>query len=217
MNCQWSAWSPWSSCSSSCGSGFKDRIRHVYSHAMYGGRPCFGPSSQRGECHSGYSLCIGLSLRISNTCGYKTILLRFQLTVNGQTGAPGAHAQALAQGPRRATEIILFRQCMEGHHAMDQGLSFKPASPGTRHVEVCLIPPDLYFMWLQNDIFPFLVDCQWGNWGSWQSCTKSCGNGTQRRNRDVDTYQMYGGDACDYGLSSDTRRCFLIEVCRSYA
>ena len=29
----------------------------------------------------------------------------------------------------------------------------------------------------------FLVNCQWATWGSWQSCSASCGGGTKKRIR----------------------------------
>ena len=52
----------------------------------------------------------------------------------------------------------------------------------------------------------FSVNCQWGSWGSWHSCSKSCGWGTQTRYRYKSVYAQYGGNEC-YGSSSETQSC----------
>ena len=51
----------------------------------------------------------------------------------------------------------------------------------------------------------FLVNCQWGEWNQYSTCSKSCGNGTQTRSRSKSVIEKYGGK-CD-GSSTQTISC----------
>ena len=53
--------------------------------------------------------------------------------------------------------------------------------------------------------FVFLADCIWNSWEDWSACTKTCGGGTQMRNRRVATQETKGG-SCD-GESSEHQDC----------
>ena len=47
----------------------------------------------------------------------------------------------------------------------------------------------------------------WSNWGAWDTCTVTCGGGTNSRNRTCDNpAPSYGGATCD-GESSDDDDC----------
>ena len=50
------------------------------------------------------------------------------------------------------------------------------------------------------------VNCQWGEWGDFTSCTKTCGEGRKIRYRVVYQEAMHGGDAC-LGNSTDIQTC----------
>ena len=50
-----------------------------------------------------------------------------------------------------------------------------------------------------------IVNCTWSDW-TWDSCSKSCGNGTQNATRTIAEPAAHGGIACT-GPSSDTRSC----------
>ena len=55
------------------------------------------------------------------------------------------------------------------------------------------------------------MDCQWGTWEPWTSCTDSCdpngdGNANQTRTR-ADTTEDNGGDPCNAADGTDTQLC----------
>ena len=43
----------------------------------------------------------------------------------------------------------------------------------------------------------FLVNCQWAAWGSWQSCSVTCGGGTKQRTRTKSILAQNGGLDCN--------------------
>ena len=50
----------------------------------------------------------------------------------------------------------------------------------------------------------FVVDGQWGDWGPWQRCSETCGEGTKERYRRCDQPRaQYGGREC---VGSETQR-----------
>ena len=51
-----------------------------------------------------------------------------------------------------------------------------------------------------------IVDCVWGAYDAWSTCSKTCGGGVQIRTRKVDTHAENGGAACT-GLSSEQQDC----------
>ena len=53
------------------------------------------------------------------------------------------------------------------------------------------------------------MDGGYGNWSSYDNCTKTCGSGTQQRNRTCNNpTPMHGGKNCTLlGTSVETRTC----------
>ena len=54
--------------------------------------------------------------------------------------------------------------------------------------------------------FLFLVNCSWDEFSSWTTCTKTCGGGTQVRQRQVKVPAQFGGEACEGG-QAEQRVC----------
>lgn len=50
------------------------------------------------------------------------------------------------------------------------------------------------------------TDCQWGHWDIWEECSRSCGGGSQRRERSVKVAAMDGGNDCK-GLRFQVQDC----------
>ena len=58
-----------------------------------------------------------------------------------------------------------------------------------------------------NTFLTFPVDGSWTSWGSWASCSETCGGGVQSRTRSCSNpAPQYGGANC-VGMSSSTQRC----------
>ena len=51
-----------------------------------------------------------------------------------------------------------------------------------------------------------VVDCVWEDWGPWQTCTVTCGDGKILRNRGVNTEARFGGKNCT-GNNTDEQDC----------
>ena len=54
-------------------------------------------------------------------------------------------------------------------------------------------------------VFLLSVDCQWGQWGRWTSCTKTCGGGIQTKTR-IQKHAETGGRSC-LGKTFKDRHC----------
>ena len=55
-----------------------------------------------------------------------------------------------------------------------------------------------------TDLCP--VDCEWGPYGEWSSCSKTCGGGETSRTRQVMVPESNGGQACE-GEETETKTC----------
>ena len=54
--------------------------------------------------------------------------------------------------------------------------------------------------------FIFLEHCKWSSWGRWSKCSKSCGGGSQKRQRTVAKTDKHGGKAC-VGSNTERKTC----------
>ena len=52
--CEFGQWQSWSDCSTSCGEGYRSRLRSVANLADAGGAQCNGLLSEVTGCHAGY-------------------------------------------------------------------------------------------------------------------------------------------------------------------
>ena len=58
------------------------------------------------------------------------------------------------------------------------------------------------------------LDCVWGEWASWGSCSKTCGPGTIVRTRAIKVQATNGGEKCT-GESKEHKDC-QIKPCDTF-
>ena len=56
------------------------------------------------------------------------------------------------------------------------------------------------------ELLIFTVNCVWGAWSAWETCSVTCGGGTQDRNRAVSQQALFGGNECA-GTGQETQSC----------
>ena len=87
-------------------------------------------------------------------------------------------------------------------------------------------PSKFLFVWVMTQYLIFtsyLVNCQWGGWSQYSTCSKSCGGGTQAKSRSKTVEEKYGGKCSN--SYKETRACntqncpgnFLFQKLSSYS
>ena len=69
-------------------------------------------------------------------------------------------------------------------------------------------PSKFLFVWLMTQYLislSYLVNCQWGGWSQYSTCSKSCGGGTQAKSRSKTVKEKYGGKCSN--TYKETRAC----------
>ena len=50
------------------------------------------------------------------------------------------------------------------------------------------------------------VNCQWAEWEAWQTCSHTCGDGSQSRTRTKEQQAQHGGSDCE-GSDTESQAC----------
>uniref|UniRef100_A0AAR2L9X5 Adhesion G protein-coupled receptor B1a n=1 Tax=Pygocentrus nattereri TaxID=42514 RepID=A0AAR2L9X5_PYGNA len=207
-------WSPWSVCSATCGEGWQSRTRFCVSVSY--STQCSGPLREQRPCNntavcpvhgawdewSPWSLC-------SSTCGrgYRD---------RTRTCKPPQFGGDACVGPEKQTKFCNIAVCpVDGVWNEWSAWSSCSAScsNGTmQRTRECNGPSyggsECQGEWLQTrDCFlrECPVDGRWQPWSAWSSCTKTCGGGSQQRQR-VCYGPFFGGEPCP-GDREEVRRC----------
>ncbi|KAK6167247.1 hypothetical protein SNE40_021325 [Patella caerulea] len=161
----WGNWGSWDQCSTTCGSGTKQRIRLCNNPTpQLGGQPCPGNSTQITSCEE--TIC----------------------PINGGWGEWGLWNPC-------------SRSCGEGYRSRDRKCnSPRPQFGGLKCIgsatetEICLTQR-------------CAVDGDWNDWTSWSSCTLSCGGGSRARSRECNNPPPQLGGAFCVGSDSQKDYC----------
>ncbi|XP_043861300.1 adhesion G protein-coupled receptor B1 isoform X3 [Dromiciops gliroides] len=210
-------WSPWSVCSTTCGEGWQTRTRFCVSSSY--STQCSGPLREQRQCNnsaicpvhgtwdewSPWSLC-------SSTCGRG-------FRDRTRTCRPPQFGGNPCEGPEKQTKFCNIALCpgraVDGNWNEWSSWSScsSSCSNGTQQrTRECNGPSyggaECQGHWAETrDCFlrQCPVDGKWQAWGTWGSCSTTCGGGTQRRDRACHG-PFFGGEACQ-GPKEEYRQC----------
>uniref|UniRef100_A0A673BSW5 Adhesion G protein-coupled receptor B1a n=1 Tax=Sphaeramia orbicularis TaxID=375764 RepID=A0A673BSW5_9TELE len=207
-------WSAWSVCSATCGEGWQSRTRFCVSSSY--STQCSGPLREQRPCNnsavcpvhgawdewSPWSLC-------SSTCGrgYRS---------RTRTCTPPQFEGDPCEGPEKQTKFCNIAVCpVDG--VWNEWSSWSSCSAtcsnGTmQRTRECNGPSyggsECRGEWLET-VDCFLGECpvdgKWQPWSLWSGCSKTCGGGSQQRNR-ICYGPFFGGQPCP-GDREEVRRC----------
>uniref|UniRef100_A0A8C2X0W2 Adhesion G protein-coupled receptor B1 n=1 Tax=Cyclopterus lumpus TaxID=8103 RepID=A0A8C2X0W2_CYCLU len=185
-------WSAWSVCSATCGEGWQSRTRFCVSSSY--STQCSGPLREQRPCNnsavcpvhgawdewSPWSLC-------SSTCGRG---YRFRM----RTCAPPQFGGDPCDGPEKQTKFCNIAVCpVDGvwnEWSNWSSCSASCSNGTTQRTRECNGPSyggsECRGEWLET-VDCFLGECpvdgKWQPWSLWTGCTKTCGGGSQQKNR----------------------------------
>ncbi|XP_071325001.1 adhesion G protein-coupled receptor B1 [Trachinotus anak] len=207
-------WSAWSVCSATCGEGWQSRTRFCVSSSY--STQCSGPLREQRPCNnsavcpvhgawdewSPWSLC-------SSTCGrgYRS---------RTRTCTPPQFGGDPCEGPEKQTKFCNIAVCpVDG--VWNEWSSWSSCSAscsnGTmQRTRECNGPSyggsECRGEWLET-VDCFLGECpvdgKWQPWSLWSGCSKTCGGGSQQRNR-ICYGPFFGGQPCP-GEREEVQRC----------
>uniref|UniRef100_A0A8C6LSW7 Thrombospondin type-1 domain-containing protein 7A n=1 Tax=Nothobranchius furzeri TaxID=105023 RepID=A0A8C6LSW7_NOTFU len=215
QDCVVSEYSPWTSCSKTCGTGLRNRVRSVLVPPLFGGGIC--PNlTEFQSCKPG--LCTGpeglYSLRVGpwSPCALPQTRTARQVKrrkgkgqgLRERTGVKDPETRELIQKKRNRNRLNRqespFWDIQVGFQTRDVVLC-------SCHQNALCLPRDLPLT-IQSCVLP--KDCQVTEWTQWSSCSKTCldlesprGNCTRRRQ----VLQFPVGDGADCPPLEETLSC----------
>ncbi|XP_031566331.1 uncharacterized protein LOC116301419 [Actinia tenebrosa] len=218
VNGNWTAWSSWDSCSATCGGGSQSRTRACTNPApSNGGCNCEGPSSETQVCATNACPVNGKWsswnswTRCPVTCGSG---------VQSRTRDCGRNFGRNCEGPSSETQICATNACpVNGNWTAWSSWDSCSATCGggsQSRTRECTNPapvnggrncegPSSETQICATNACP--VNGNWTAWSSWDSCSATCGGGSQSRTREcTNLAPVNGGSNCE-GPSSETQIC----------
>ncbi|KAL3870898.1 hypothetical protein ACJMK2_038929 [Sinanodonta woodiana] len=225
----WSDWTEWSDCTVTCDNGTTTRTRDCSNPVpAHGGKVCAGNSTETFHCsinkcpvHGAWSVWSGWSL-CSVTCG--TGLTHRRRNCDNPTPS---HDGNMCFG-----DPIEYNLCTKGTCAVNGGWAAwgswtsctTTCGKGISHrARTCSNPTQANggdycvgdeLQYSECEISSCTVNGGWTLWGSWSTCSSSCGNGIQHRDRTcTNPVPANGGRYCD-GQPTDYSNC-QIQSCEA--
>ncbi|XP_039864414.1 adhesion G protein-coupled receptor B1 isoform X2 [Simochromis diagramma] len=212
-------WSSWSVCSATCGEGWQSRTRFCVSSSY--STQCSGPLREQRPCNNS-AVCPAALIAVhgawdewspwslcSSTCGrgYRS---------RTRTCTPPQFGGDPCEGPEKQTKFCNIAVCpVDG--VWNEWSSWSSCSAscsnGTmQRTRECNGPSyggaECRGEWLET-VDCFLGECpvdgKWQTWSLWSGCSKTCGGGSQQRNR-ICYGPFFGGQPCP-GEREEVRSC----------
>ncbi|XP_035984670.1 adhesion G protein-coupled receptor B1 isoform X3 [Fundulus heteroclitus] len=212
-------WSAWSVCSATCGEGWQSRTRFCVSSSY--STQCSGPLREQRPCNNS-AVCPAALIAVhgtwdewspwslcSSTCGrgYRS---------RTRTCTPPQFGGDPCDGPEKQTKFCNIAVCpVDG--VWNEWSSWSSCSAtcsnGTmKRTRECNGPSyggsECRGDWMET-FDCFLGDCpvdgKWQPWSLWSGCSKTCGGGSQQRNRNC-FGPFFGGQPCP-GEPEEIRHC----------
>merc|ERR1719424_2668596 len=210
----WNLWGGWSPCSAPCGEGDSTRIRDIRVHAANGGLACSGDTEETNACTAGPCPVDGVwgewsaFSDCSEWCGEGLAYAsRSPLTAPAYGGSP-------LEGLANKEEECMVKQCpvdceVGDWEPVENQECTKTCGGGLKKEKRTIVteaahegeecPADL-----ERDVpcneDPCPIDCVLTEWAEVAACTVSCGGGTKKFQRNIETPTSSGGAPCETPL-----------------
>jgi competence ComEA-like helix-hairpin-helix protein len=230
VHCKYSDWSPLSACSVTCGAdGTQSQFRTILEDARNGGKACKEKLVDTQTCNGGacpvhcevsewgsWGAC-------SKTCfngrhgrspdapvQFRSRTKLTQVPVTGAACPDLRESQGCNYGILCVEDCQMggwggwstcTRECGGGSQSRSRDLVSEQVNGG----KVC--GPTWDVQSCNKQACP--VDCRYGDWTEWSSCSKECGGGFATRTRGKDIEGKHGGKPCETSLLTSTKSCNL--------
>uniref|UniRef100_A0A0G4F982 WSC domain-containing protein n=1 Tax=Chromera velia CCMP2878 TaxID=1169474 RepID=A0A0G4F982_9ALVE len=223
-DCVVTGWSEWSACSATCGTGQKHKTRMIRQKELNGGRTCPAESELFDAIECNEKDC-PIDCKMSEwqpwtpcdaECGEGTRSRRREVTVEPTAG--GKKCGLVEENEACPGLPPCPVDCEVGEWSEwsscsatcgDKGVRFQTQSVTQKAEhggEAC--PPLQKKVGECEPLDPCPVDCEVTGWGPWESCSASCGGGSQKRHKEIVRKAEGAGEPCPLpaGLS-ESRPC----------
>lgn len=231
INGHWSSWGRWNTCSNTCGTGTQTRQRSCNNpRPNYGGANCAGSRSDTQACNvscivDGQWSAWSRWTSCSTSCGPGSETR--QRTCTNPAPAHGGKGCGTAS---QETKACNTKHCpVDGAWSRWGSWGACSTTCGTGvHIRYrsCDSPKPAYgghncrganHQSQKCNLGPCPIHGGWSNWGSWGSCSVTCGAGSISRTRScTHPAPSHGGKPCS-GSVRDTQSCILAPCSRSCA
>ncbi|CAK0903925.1 unnamed protein product, partial [Prorocentrum cordatum] len=185
VHCEFSTWEDWSGCDRACGGGQSARKRHVASKAENGGMACAGGLAEvrpcgRGACAAGEVTreaeaggrpCKGM-LRETRTCSDTSRNCLFSTW---------------------STWSFCSASCGGGMHSRSRSIEVHARGDGLQCDGALMETGRCGMASCSNDTSR---DCKLGHWSEWGECSRTCGEGSKVRVRNITEPATEGTAGC---------------------